>query len=193
MARLAVPSTIQGTNREVETRLRELDRKTAGAATGVDSALAAARHHWHGSGLVDAGGIVQGLTSWTNDVDDGVATLSSGLLMFNIPGKWSVWLQYVSDATEPGNSAVWLEGPSAALSPWGPFTAMLRDERLRGSGYALAGNLTQSVTWSGVVTAAQSQAGIRPRVMWRANGTGVQATGSWILTAHYQGAARLPS
>jgi hypothetical protein len=193
MARLAVPSTLQGTNREIETRLRELDRKTASSSAGVDSALAAARHHWHGSGLVDAGGIVQALTSWTSDVDDGIATLSSGLLLFNVPGRWSVWLQYVSDATESGNSAAWLEGPSAALSPWGPFTAQLRDERLRGSGYALAGNLTQSLTWSGVVTTAQASAIIRPRVLWRSATGAAQANASWMLTAHYLGAAHLPS
>lgn len=193
MGRLAVPSTSETTTRQVESRLRELDRKSAGATTAVDSALAAARHHWHGTGLVDPGGIVQALTSWTPDVNDGIATLAGGVLQFNAPGSWSVFLQYTSDASQAGNSAVWLEASSAALAPWGTFRAQLRDERLRGAGYALAGNLTQAVTWSGVITTAQAQAEIRPRVMWRSGGTAVQATGEWILTAHYQGAARLPT
>jgi hypothetical protein len=193
MGRIAVPTTDATTARQTESRLRELDRKSSGAASVVESVLASGRHHWHGSGLVDAGGFAINLSTWTPDVDDGIASMSVGQLTLRQEGRWSLWFQYVSDASEPGNSACWLEGASAAVAPWGPFQAQLRDERLRGSGYSQAGNLAQSVTWSGVVTADQVASPIRPRVRWLANGTGVQATATWQLTAHYLGAARTPS
>jgi hypothetical protein len=192
MSRLAVPSTGATRARQDESRLRELDRKSSGAAAGVDSLLGVARHHWHGSGLVDAGGVSTGLTAWINDVDDGIAKLSAGQLKLNREGRWSLWFQYTSDCTEAGNSACWLDGASAALSPWGPNLRQLRDERLRGSGYTQAGNLTQAVVWSGVVLGEQAASPINPRVMWRSASGTAQATGGWTLTAHYLGAARLP-
>ena len=193
MTRMAVPTTSATQARQVEQRLRELDRKSTGAATAAESLIAVGRHHWHGEGQISAGGIPQTLTTWVTDVDDAIASFVGGNLVLLQPGRWSLWLQYTSDATEPGNSACWLEAAGPSLAPWGPYTVQLRDERLRGSGYANAGNLTQSVSWSGVVTAEQAFSPITPRVMWRANGTGVQSTGGWVLTAHYLGAARIPA
>lgn len=192
MGRVAVPATQASGARQNESRLRELDRKTSGAATGVDQLLATARHHWHGLGVVTAGGLAQLLNPWTTDIDENVAELTEGRLTLNQTGRWSLWFQYSSDATEPGNSGCFLQAESPTLAPWGPWTTQLRDERLRGSGYAQAGRLTQSVTWSGVVTPAQAASPISPGAYWRANGTGVTAQGEWILSAHYLGAARLP-
>lgn len=193
MGRLAVPSTSDTRSREVESRLRELDRKSATSATNVESLIAAGRHHWHGNGLVDAGGITQDLTTWAVDVTDNIAKLTGGALVLNQAGRWSLLFQYRSDATEAGLSACWLESLTAPLAPWGPFQAQLRDDRYRHAGFAQAGFLSQSVRFDGVVTADQAASPIRPRVMWRSGGTGVQATAEWVLIAHYLGAARLPT
>lgn len=192
MGRLAVPTTAETDARQTESRLRELDRKSAGAAQSVSALLSSARHHWHGNGLVDAA-VTQDLTTWTEDVNDGVATLTSGQLVLGTAGRWSLWFQFVSDATEAGNCAMWLEASSGPVAPWGPVTTQLRDERLRGSGYAQAGRLTQSVNWTGVVLSTMVSTPIRPRIMWRSATGSAQLTASWALTAHYLGAARLPS
>ncbi len=190
MSRLAVPVTEASIARQTESRLRELDRKTSGTSLGVESALAAARHHWHGSGPIDPGGITVVLTSWTPDVDDHIATLAAGKLTLTQPGRWSIWVQMTSDATVNGNSALSLFA-QPLKAPWG-VNQELRDERLRGSGYTNAGNLTQSIAWSGVVTDAQASSPLTIRAVWRnASGT-TAATGSWWMSAHYMGAARLP-
>lgn len=193
MGRVAVPTTQAATGRQTESRLRELDRKSAGAASGVEQLLAAARHHWHGTGQISAGGIAQLLDPWITDIDEDVADLVQGRLTLNQPGRWALWFQLTSDATEPGNSGAMLQADTGPLAPWGPWARQLRDERLRGSGYSNAGNLTQSVTWSGVVTAEQAASPISVGAYWRANGSGVNASAEWILSAHYLGAARLPS
>lgn len=192
MSRVAVPSTQASSDRQIQSTLRELDRKSAGAASGVEQLIAARRHHWHGNGTITAGGIAQTLTTWVEDIDDGIATFTGGDLILSEPGRWSVFLQYTSDSTESGVSACWLEAATGATAPWGPFTGQLRDERYRHGGFSQAGNLVQSVAWNGVVLATQAQSPIRPRVMWRSGGSGAVATGEWILIAHYLGAARLP-
>lgn len=193
MGRVAVPTTQAALGRQTESRLRELDRKSAGAASGVEQLLSAARHHWHGTGEISAGGIAQLLDPWVSDIDEGVANLTAGRLVLNQPGRWALWFQLSSDASEPGNSGCFLQAESGPLAPWGPWTTQLRDERLRGSGYANAGNLTQSVTWSGVVTEGQAASPISPAAYWRSGGTGLNASAEWILSAHYLGAARLPN
>lgn len=185
--RLAVPSTPATEAASTKQTLRELDRRTATATSNAGAVGASARHSWHGSITATPGGSAVFITTATTDIDDGVATFSDGVLLLNQAGRWSLWFQYVSDSTVNGNSACSLGCTSAALAPWGPFYDSVRDERLRGGGYALAGKLTQSVSWTGVVTQAHVLSSIYPTVMWRSSTGGTNATGTWVLSAHFLG------
>lgn len=191
MSRLAVPTTVAVQAQRTESRLRELDRKSAGAAAGVENLIASARQTWHGDGLLEPNGVLTNLTDWETDVDDEVVTFTGGALVLTQPGRWALWLQMGSDCGASGNSIVMLAAESAAVSPWGIFPE-LKDERLRGSGYANAGNLCQSVSWSGVVTPEQAMSPLRPRAAWRSSTGANAAIAEWWLSAHYLGAARLP-
>lgn len=191
MPRLAVPRTDDIMVRRNESRLRELDRKSATATSNVEALISSARHHWSGSGSVNPGGVTVPLVTWAEEVNEGVATLAGGALVLTEAGRWSIWLQYQSDSTVNGTSLLVLAAESVGASPWRPATE-LRDERYRASGWHLAGNLTQSVSWSGVVTAEQAASPLRPRVIWRNASGSTGATGSWWMTAHYLGATRLP-
>lgn len=189
--RLATPSSPSTEAAGTKQTLRELDRKTAATTSNVGAVGQSARHAWHGNPVSvppDASNFFLGASAVV-DVNDGIATFESDALLLNQSGRWSLWLQFVSDSTVNGNSSCLLDSTDATLAPWGPFHAAVLDERLRGGGYSFAGVLCQSVYWTGVVTPEQAGNPIYPTLKWRSSTGATDATGSWTLGAHYLGAA----
>ncbi|MGW0523047.1 hypothetical protein [Crossiella sp. NPDC003009] len=107
---------------------------------------------------------------------------SGGTLYLSRPGRWALTVQAHSDEGTAGSSKIYLDWPSGA---W--LTRDLADTRLRGSGFAGAGILHQSVSWTGVVTNDQSLNPITVRGAFTPSSGFVRPTYQVWLYADYLG------
>lgn len=137
MARDPRPTTEVSVALRDETRLRELDRRSAVVSSSVGALGARARHAWTCSAVIPVGRALQVVTEWAAEDGNGSSASHDGAGLFRLrqSGVWALDLSVSSDAAAPGNFTIALRvGGSMKLS--GGFT---------GSGFAEAGRDSRQV------------------------------------------------
>lgn len=137
-------------------------------------------HVWTGS--VSAAGSFATVANWSQSRSAGIATMTSSTnLKLNNAGKWSLVFKVGSDDTAAGLEKVKLAWGSG---PW--VDGVLQDTRLRGSGFAGAGNLDSVLSWTGYVSASHASNNITAQCLYGSSG-GTSITHTCVLEAYYLG------
>lgn len=185
--RLATPSTPTTDASETQQTLRELDRRTATAASGVGALGLNARHSWSWpSGTVNVGLDPVQATGWNEVRNDGLVTFDPTTSRFtlNRGGRWAIHWKFSSDCTVAGTMAIWLRWETP--NPLGGIGLRLQDTRYRGAGFAGSGFLDQNVNWVGWVATEEAASPISAWTTWYSGGS-TAATLSYHLNVTYLG------
>ncbi|MER5671167.1 hypothetical protein [Pseudonocardia alni] len=158
--RLATPSTEITDAAEQKQTLRELDRRTTNARSGVENLGASARHVWQVAISISPNTTTKVTGTPTVYRDDAVARFGAdGNLVLTQPGRWFVGAYVDSDRGAASAMTVSLNQTATGgdVSEGGSQDFLdglgaLIVTNYRGAGFSNAGRLRQSVTWSGVVT-----------------------------------------
>lgn len=201
MTRLSINPDPGDRARRTEIRLRETDRSNRRALDALGDFTISARHTWGGAGNLSPNldYVLTRAGHWTPSRDDGIASFVDDSVQnvapgfyLNRPGRWALTLLVYSDATNAGMMRAALLHPTGGgdiFDGLGEF----RDSRYRGSGFAQAGRLDQTLSWSGPVSAAEASNPITIRLRHDSGGAAMAPTGWRLQVSYFGGATATPT
>lgn len=153
--------------------------------TGGDQNYGA--HYWDNVGTIvsSSSSFVQA-TAFTVQQDAGIATMASGVLKLNRPGRWSIsYRDYAYSNTTTDTGVTLLEMRSSSVGPFAPDLLLGSYAWHAASPYPQG--VYQDVQFSGYINAAAAAADTTFWVRWHAS-AGASATVNYSVRAEYLGA-----
>ncbi len=138
------------------------------------------RHEWTASASVGSAGTT--FSAWTAVAgNSSIASISAANLLLNVPGRWSITLEAVSDGVDAGQSTIEMSWTNGAWR-----SGFRRDQRTRFSGTPAGGGIAQTIEWTGIVLAPEDDQPITTSAVWRPI-AGDPVTYGMRLSADYLG------
>jgi hypothetical protein len=134
------------------------------------------RHYWYSNAGICAPGTEYVPPGYTAQYNDGIANIATASFRFNRAGRWGLTAACYSNSGAEGIMQFYLQQGNPSF--YGGPSWVLSDRRYRKNGagagaWTNSGNLEQTISWTGWVTAAAAAVYFTPRVYWNCPTAGV--------------------